>query len=143
MKIKIVSSLTMLIALVCCQQGVSAGDLASPVKPREAIAPNIAPTATLQIDAFISRLANCRTRLGKWYSVVKPTLKELGYQSSEIDQIWNALRADKVTLENSTLFCARWKSVHAETIDPNKLLALLAGKLPKVSASEITIVSAR
>jgi hypothetical protein len=143
MKIKIVPSLTMIIALVCCQQGVHAGDLASPAKSQEAIASTVAAKATLRFDAFLSRLENCRTRLGKWHSVVKPALKELGYQSKEVDQIWNALRDNKVTLENSTLFCARWKSVHAETLDADKLLALLAGKLPKETTSETTIVSVR
>jgi len=143
MKIKMIPSLMMLIALACCQQSGRAGDLASLAKPQEAIASTVAANATLRFDAFMSRLENCRTRLGKWHSVVKPTLKELGYQSKEIDQIWNALRDNKVTLENSTLFCARWKSVYAETLDANKLLTLLAGKLPKETNSDTIIVSVR
>ena len=141
MKTTILPSFTiMLIALACCQQAVRAGDLVSPVK---AIATAVPAPATLQFDAFISRLANCRTRLGKWHSALKPALKELGYQSGEIDQLWNALLEDKVTLENTTLFCARWKSVHAEMLEPNKILTLLGGKLPKETSSEITLVSAR
>ena len=144
MKTKILPSFTtMLIALACCHQAVRAGDLASPVKPQIAITTPVASTATLHFDAFISKLANCRTRLGKWHSALKPALKELGYQSGEIDQLWNALLEDKVTLENTTLFCSRWKSVHAETLEPNKILTLLAGKLPKQPSSEITLVSAR
>jgi hypothetical protein len=92
---------------------------------------------------LVERLASCRTRLGKWHRVVKPTLKELGLRPGEIDQIWAALRDDKVTLELSVLFCARWQIVHAETLEPAKILVLLTGKSPQPTTSEVNLVSAR